>query len=200
MRSAWSTVERRWAMRIVIASRLWLTSRIVLADLVLGDRVERRGRLVEDEQVGVAQQGARDREALALAARDLHACFSDDRVQSLVRPREQAVARRASQRVQHLRVARSGAHEQQVLANAPREQLRVLRDEPDAGAQSLQVHLQPRVPVVENPARLRAVEAHQQLHERALARARRPHEGDRPAAATPRRRCLSAPQPARSGA
>ena len=64
----------------------------------------------------------------------------------------------------------------------PGEQLRVLRDEADPLAQAVEVHRVVRVPVVENPPVLRAVQADQQLHERRLARARRADEGDRLAA------------------
>ena len=39
-----------------------------LEDFVFGPRVERRGRLVEDQHVGVAHRGAGDRDLLPLAA------------------------------------------------------------------------------------------------------------------------------------
>ena len=46
--------------------------------------VEARGRLVEDEDARVGEDRARDRDALALAARELHAALADDRVVALL--------------------------------------------------------------------------------------------------------------------
>ena len=54
------------------------------ADLFFGERVERRRRFVEHQEMRPAEQRARDREALLLAAGDLHAAFADHRVESLV--------------------------------------------------------------------------------------------------------------------
>jgi hypothetical protein len=51
-----------------------------LADLRLGPRVQRAGRLVEYEDRRVAQQRARDREALTLATAHAHAALAEDRV------------------------------------------------------------------------------------------------------------------------
>ena len=64
----------------------------------------------------------------------------------------------------------------------PGEELRVLRDEADALAQRVEVDSVAAASVVEDAARLRAVEADEQLDERRLARARRSDEGDRLAA------------------
>jgi hypothetical protein len=46
-------------------------------DLLLGAGVERAGRLVQDQDARVLQQGARDRHALLLAARELQAALAD---------------------------------------------------------------------------------------------------------------------------
>ena len=45
-------------------------------DLALGDRIERRGRLVEDQHRRVGQEGARDGDALALAGRERRAALA----------------------------------------------------------------------------------------------------------------------------
>ena len=135
-------------MRIVIASRLWFDVADRLADLVLGDRVERRGRLVEDEQVGIPEQRPRDRQPLALAAGDLHAAFADHRVEPLCAraSRLSHAAACAARRGTSASVA-PGLHEQQVLADGAGEQLRLLRDEPDPRAQPLEVHLRAGCPL-----------------------------------------------------
>ena len=59
------------------------------ADLLLGQRVELRRRLVEHEEVRLAEQGAGDGQALLLAAGDLHPALADDGVESLVGSVEQ---------------------------------------------------------------------------------------------------------------
>ena len=46
--------------------------------------VEARGRLVEDQDARIGEDRARDRDALALAARQLHAALADDRVVPLL--------------------------------------------------------------------------------------------------------------------
>ena len=51
-------------------------------DLGLAFGVERRGRLVEQQQRRVAQNGARDGDALALAARQRDAALADRRVEA----------------------------------------------------------------------------------------------------------------------
>src|SRR5664279_1199211 len=60
-----------------------------LRDLLLGERVERAGGLVEDQQLRPAQQGACDREALLLAAGDLDAALADHRIQAAAGARQQ---------------------------------------------------------------------------------------------------------------
>lgn len=106
-------------MRTVITS-LWVaTSRMVLVILLLGDRVERRGGLVEDEQARAAQQGAGDGQASALPTRDLHPAFADDRIQALLRPGEEGVAGRALQGVETLRVGRVRPHELEIFRMVP---------------------------------------------------------------------------------
>ncbi len=61
---------------------LWVTMTMVnsvaqlldqLLDLAGRDRIERRGRLVEKDDLGVLRDGARDAQALLLAARQAHA-------------------------------------------------------------------------------------------------------------------------------
>ena len=54
--------------------------------------VEARRRLVEDEDAGIRQDGARDRDALPLAAREPDAALADDRVVLLLEPLDELVA------------------------------------------------------------------------------------------------------------
>ena len=91
-----------------------------LDDALLGERVERRGRFVEDQQVRAPQQRAGNRQPLLLAAGDLDAAFADHRVEAAVGARQQAVARRLAQPVEALVVGRRRVDEQQVLADRAR--------------------------------------------------------------------------------
>ena len=122
-------------------------------DLLLGERVERGGRLVEDQEVRPAQQRARDRQALLLAPRDLHPALADERVEAAVGPRQQALAGGALEHLQALGVGRAGLHEEQVLADRAREELRLLGDEADLLAQALEVDPVVGLAVVEDAAR-----------------------------------------------
>ena len=169
-----------------------MTSRLVghvadrLGDLLLGERVERRGGLVEHQQVRPAQEGARDRQPLLLAAGDLHPALADDRVEALVGPGEQAVARglpsappgtrRRWRRAARRAGSRGSIPEKSCVSwvTKPMRSRRPSRSTRRAG-----------MPVVEDAAGLRPVEAHEQLHERRLARAGRPDEGDGLAALDP---------------
>ena len=66
-------------MTTVVRSRASRSS--ALRTGVLAHRVEVRRRLVENQDRRVLEQGAGDRHALALAARELRAALADDRVE-----------------------------------------------------------------------------------------------------------------------
>ena len=74
-RSASRTVERRWATMIVVRPGAQPGERLLHGGLALG--VERAGRLVEQQDARVAQQGAGQRDALALPAREALAAGAD---------------------------------------------------------------------------------------------------------------------------
>jgi hypothetical protein len=95
-----------------------------IRDLLLGQRIERRGGLVEDQQARLAHQRPRDRQPLLLAARQLHAALADHRVQPLGR------ALPAGTRTSAWRIAAtisssvaSGFTKLHVLADRAREQM-----------------------------------------------------------------------------
>ena len=75
MRSACCTVARRCAMTSVVRPRSSALQRLLHQALALG--VERAGRLVEQQDRPVGEQRARDRQALALAAGELHAALAE---------------------------------------------------------------------------------------------------------------------------
>ena len=73
--SALTTVDSRCAMTSVVRSRETCVERRL--DFPLGVDVERRGRLVEDEDRRRLEDGAGDRHALLLAAGQLQAALAD---------------------------------------------------------------------------------------------------------------------------
>ena len=66
-RSKLRSVASRWAIAITVRPRISRAER--LADRFLGFAVERGGRFIEQQDRRVLQEGARNRDALPLAAR-----------------------------------------------------------------------------------------------------------------------------------
>jgi hypothetical protein len=87
--SAPITVERRWAMTRVVRPAADPVEGVL--DLLLGEGVERRGRLVEDEDRRALQDRAGDGDALLLAARELQAALAHGGVVALRQRRDEAV-------------------------------------------------------------------------------------------------------------
>ncbi len=81
MRSADFTVARRWAMMSVVAPAHEAGERQLHAALAF--RVERAGGLVEQQHGAVGEDRARDGDALALPAGELHAALAQRRGESL---------------------------------------------------------------------------------------------------------------------
>ena len=80
MRSMAESVESRCAIASTVRPCISLASARWTAISTFG--IERRGRLVEKQDRGVLQDGARDAEPLALAARELGAALADERCRS----------------------------------------------------------------------------------------------------------------------
>jgi hypothetical protein len=73
-----------------------------LEQVELGLRIERRGRLVPDQDLGVAHEGARERDPLPFAAREVGAAlepFAEDRVVLLRKGLDQTVGAGAPCRI-----------------------------------------------------------------------------------------------------
>ena len=102
-----------------------------LLDGALGLRVEGARRLVEHEHGRVAQDRARDRDALLLAAGEAVAALADDRVVAVGQAGDQVVDARGAGRLLDLLVGRVGPGEAQVLADRRVEEVGLLRDDAD---------------------------------------------------------------------
>ena len=124
----------RWAMITVVRPRI--ASRRPSADPRLGRGVDRGGRVVEDQDPRIDDERARDREPLALAARerDRRARRSPSRSPRGSRSMNScACASRAASL--DLLVGRLRAAEGEVVADGGREEERILRDHADLAAQ-----------------------------------------------------------------
>src|SRR4051812_10907306 len=66
------------------------------ADLQLGQRIQRRRRLIENEQARMTQQRPRNRKALLLAAGYFDTAFTDQRIEAFISSSQQRMARRLS--------------------------------------------------------------------------------------------------------
>ncbi len=141
-------------------------------NMLLGDVVHRRGGLVQDEQRRILEEGARDRQALALSAGKPHAFLAHlriepprqivDELHGVSRPRgvdDRLPARRGERAVGDI-----GGH-------GVVEQHDLLADEGDVGAQGGQRELADVDAVEQDGARVGTVEARHQVRERALAAA-----------------------------
>ncbi|KAF5044795.1 hypothetical protein DSECCO2_487940 [anaerobic digester metagenome] len=148
-------------------------------DLLLGQRIERGGRLVEDQQAGTAQEGPGDRDPLLLASRQFQAAFADVRVDALGRPSQEVIARRPVERVQHLLVGRVLLDKEKVLPDGAREEQGVLRDQADLPADRIVPHLRRGLAVVVDLPAEGGVQPHHEFHQRRLSRPGRADERDR---------------------
>ena len=150
---------------------------------VLGARVERRGRLVEDQDLGVAHVGPAQRHLLPLAPRQLYAAVeaaAEHLVVALPEPGGDRVGEAAARGLADPRLVAQLLHlahpdvllEDEVVAHE------VLEDDPDVLTQTVELVLPQVHPVEQDASLIRVVQAGQQLHERRLARPVLTHEGD----------------------
>ena len=146
-------------------------------------RVERRGRLVEDEDRRILEEHAGDGDALALAAGKLGAALADMRVEALPAPMvrkagHERIGMRLTDRIAHRVFAGIRPAVEHVLADRAVQQRGVLRDEADLLAQRILRDLRDILPVDDDAAGLDVVEAQQQVGDRRFAGARAADEAD----------------------
>ena len=159
MRSACRTVARRCAMTSVVrparAPRAPLHQALAL-------RVERAGRLVEQQDRPVGEQRARDRKALALAAGQLDAALAERGVEALRQALDELERAGPLARGEHLVASVAAA------GRSARSRARSRRRSPDPAAPArpgralARVHVAQVDAVDAHRARLRVVEAQQQ--------------------------------------
>ena len=103
----------------------------VVQQRALGDRIEAYRGLVQDDHGHVLQQHARERDAVALAAREAQAGLVHQRVQAVRQPLGHRPQPHPAQRVPYLVVGRVLAPDAQVVAQRHVEQVGALLDDPD---------------------------------------------------------------------
>ena len=176
MRSQSITLESRCAKMSVVrprirrSSALWITASFSAstADSASSKHQDRR----------IAQDGARDRDALALAARQLDTALADHRVVAVGQGRDEIVDVGGRRGGADVVVARVGPAHADVGLDRAVEQEGVLVDDRDHAADLLERQLAQVVAAEADRALNRIVEAQQQADDRRLAAARRADHAD----------------------
>ena len=151
--------------------------------LFLGGWIEARRRLVEDDDVRIAQQHARQRQPLRLAGRQRQLRAAEDGIQPVRLRREPRQQVQAVERVHDAVVVDGIVEQRQVVADGAAEELHFLGDHCDPGAH----HRQPERTQVDavhgDAAAVGVVQPRQQAGDGGLAAAGAPQNAER----TPRR-------------
>ncbi len=145
---------------------------------LLGVAVERRSRLVEQQDRRAFQDGAGDGDALLLAAGEFQAALADLGLVAFRREADEAVDLRLPRRLLDLGVGRIPAAVADIVADGVVEQHGVLRHHADGGAQRRLRDVADILAVDQDAAAGDIVEAEQQPRDRRLAGAGRADDGD----------------------
>ena len=161
---------------MVVRPRLTVSSAAWISCSVCG--VQRRGRLVEDQDRRRLEDGAGDRHALLFAARQFQPALADHGAVAVGQLGDERADLRQIGGARHLFGLGVGAAVADVVGDGVVEQHRVLRHHADRGAQAFLRHVADVLPVDQDRAALDVVEAEQQPRDRRLAGARRADDGD----------------------
>ena len=134
-------------------------------------RIERARRLIEHEHGTIGQNGTRNGDALALAARKLHAALANLGFEALRQALDEFQRVRTRRRFANLIHAGAGLAIRDILGNAAMEQQRFLRHIGDLATQRLLRALGDVLPIKKNAPLLNVGQAQQKLRERGFARA-----------------------------
>src|SRR5439155_1316885 len=134
-----------------------------LLDLPFRADVDRRGRLVEDEDPRVREQRARKRDELALAEGQASAALLQLRLVAALEPEDELVRADRSSPTNDVLGRGIRACERDVLRHGAGEQEALLRDDPELAAERLLRHLAQVDAVDRGPALDGVVEAGKQL-------------------------------------
>src|SRR6185437_16240089 len=147
-------------------------------DRLLGFRVDRGGRLVQDQDLGVPQDGAGDRDALAFAAGQAVAALADAGAVAVVLLDDEVVGVGRPRRRHDVAEGGVGAGVGDVLGDRAVEEEGVLQHDADLIAQVAQAEFLQADSVDEYLSVVRVIEAANQINEGALAGAGLADEAD----------------------
>src|SRR6266516_3438766 len=165
-------------MRPWSSTMIWSASRTVerLLDEPFGLRVERARRLVEDEDRRVAQDRARNRDPLFLAAGEPIAALADDGVVALGQSRDHVVDACGLGGHLDLPIGRLRLRKAQILSHRLVEEVRLLRDDADEVRKRLEAQIADVDTPDRDPSAAGVVEPRREVAERRLAGAGLPDE------------------------
>ena len=148
-------------------------------DLGLGLHIHRAGAVVQDQDLGLRDQGAGDGDALLLPARQVDSALFDVGVVALRQLEDELVRLGRSGGGDHLFVAGLRAPIADVIAHRAGEQDRLLRHDADLRQQRILLDGADIDPVDQDLPCGGIVEARDQVDQRGFARAGRAQDGDR---------------------
>lgn len=149
-----------------------------LEDFVLGARIDGRGGVVEDEDLRVEQQGARDGDALSLAAGEVHAGFAEHGVVAVLELGDEVVRAGDARGAFDLFARGCRMAEGDVRGDGVREEEVVLEDDADVRAERLHRKVVQRDAVEGDASGGRVVEARDEREQGGLAGAGGAGDGD----------------------
>ena len=132
-------VLSRWAMTKVVRSRHEPLQRLLHRLFRLG--VQCRCGLIQDKDARVLQEGARDRDALALPAAELDPALADARIVALRHRLDEVVGVRSQGSRLDLPLGRIQLAVDDIIAHGAAEERRLLRDDADLLAERAHLHL-----------------------------------------------------------
>ncbi len=150
MRSAESTVARRWAMTSVVRPHRTIQC-LPHQGLALG--VKRGGGLVQQQDRRPAQDGAGNGDALALAAGECHHALADRAFQLLRQPGDEFVDKRQPAGFLDFGIGGVRPAEADILADRGGEDGDILRHQRDAGTDLVRIGLRDIDAIDQHPAR-----------------------------------------------
>ena len=136
------------------------------------------GGFVQDQQVGGLQHGSGNGHQLLLPLGNVHAVFGQQGVVALGQPLDHAVNVGGLGRFNHLLPGRTGVSVGDVVVNRAVEQPRVLQHHRERAPQAGTGHMMDGLAVDGDRPGLGVIEAHEQVHQRSLARAGGADDGD----------------------
>lgn len=141
--------------------------------------VQRRGRLVQDQQRGTGEEGRGDRDPLPFPARQPGAAFAKGRVDPIRQTGHHVEGTSPMQDVEQHGVLGVRPGEEQMIPDGGSEQVNILRDHRDPVPMVGQLDGGDVLAIHQHPALVRVVPALQQVHQSRLARTRASDQGQR---------------------